>query len=261
MLARAQVERGRALAGFMRTAAAERPELAIQTRGGWKMEVFSPVAVGAGSSNVRPVGAVVSRSSSVPSGVPHCCELSNPGEAVEIGKGSRLEQARPEHGLRRAGASSGEPVIPSCEWDDDPTMKMASSRWRSRNGSDCESSGCPQPAQAERGEPKPETAKSRSAPAANRASRLNRALVITPLPLSGEHSPLEAIGLEFAVCSPRLHWESRVREIDVELIYTFVERRFKTKEQKKPKRHVLQRRWDRRRNRGYVLGKSSQRLQ
>ena len=100
----------------------------------------------------------------------------------------------------------------------------------------------------------------RNAPAANRASRLNRALVITPLPLSGEHSPLEAIGLEFAVCSPRLHWESRVREIDVELIYTFVNRRFKTKEQKKPKRDVPQRRWDRRRNRGYVLGKSSQRL-
>jgi hypothetical protein len=33
-VARAQVERGRALAGFMRTASAERPELAIQTRGG-----------------------------------------------------------------------------------------------------------------------------------------------------------------------------------------------------------------------------------
>jgi hypothetical protein len=117
-------------------------------------------------------------------------------------------------------------------------MKIASSRWRSRNGSDCESSGWPQPAQAERGAPKPETTKSRNAPVANRASRLARALVITPLPSRGEHSPFEAIGLEFAVCSPRLHWESEIPEIDVGLIYTFVERLFKMKEQKKPKRHA-----------------------
>jgi hypothetical protein len=237
-VARAQVERGRAFAGFMRTASAERPELAIQTRGGWKMDAFSPAAAGAGSSNVRPAGELVSRLSSAPSGVPHCCELSSPGEAVEIGIGSRLEQDSPEHGLRRAGDSSGEPVIPSCGWDDDPTMKIASSRWRSRNGSDCESSGWPQPAQAERGAPKPETARSRNAPAANRPSCLTRALVMTPLPQSGERSPFEAIGLEFAVCSPRLHWESEIPEIDVALVYTFVARRFKTKEQKKPKRHA-----------------------
>jgi hypothetical protein len=127
--------------GLLTAALAQRSEVAIQTRGGWKMEVFSPVAVGAGSSNVRPVGAIVSRSSSVPSRVPHCCELSNPGEAVEIGKGSRLEHERPEHGLRRAGDSSGDRDIPSCDWDDDPTLKIASTRWRSRNGSDCESSG------------------------------------------------------------------------------------------------------------------------
>jgi hypothetical protein len=113
-VARAQVERTGDFAGFMRTASAERSEVAIQTRGGWKIEVFSPVAVGAGSSNVRPVGALVSRLSSAPSGVPHCCELSSSDEAVEIGKGSRLEQARPEHGLRRVGASSGEPATPSC---------------------------------------------------------------------------------------------------------------------------------------------------
>ena len=105
------------------------------------MEAFSPVAAGAGSSNVRPAGELASRSISAPSEAPHCWELSSPGEVVEIGNGSRVEHESPEQGLRRAGDSSGDRDIPSCEWGDDPTLKIASTRWRSRYGSDCESSG------------------------------------------------------------------------------------------------------------------------
>lgn len=44
--------------------------------------------------------------------------------------------------------------------------------------------------------------------------------------------PFEAIDLDFAIFSPRSHWETRVRRIDVKLIYTVANRRFKTIEQK-----------------------------
>ena len=80
--------------------------------------------------------------------------------------------------------------------------------------------------------PKPETARSKNAPAANRASRLNRGLVIIPVPLSGAHTPFEATGLRIALCS-RLGWESKVRERDVKSIYPSLDRRFKMIEQKK----------------------------
>ena len=71
----------------------------------------------------------------------HCSTPSTPGEAVEIGKGSRLEQLRPEHGLRGAFGSSGEWEPPSCEGDTEPAIKMLSSRRRSRNGSDFKPTG------------------------------------------------------------------------------------------------------------------------
>jgi hypothetical protein len=42
-----------------------------------------------------------------------------------------------------------------------------------------------------------------------------------------ESFPLEAIDLDFNLYSPRFYWETRVRQIDVWLIYPVVVRRFK----------------------------------
>jgi hypothetical protein len=86
---RAQNERGDASLGTLtKRSSAEKSELALQTRGGWNMEVFSPVAVEDGSLYVRPAAGLVSRSTGVPAAAHHCCEPSSPVEAVEIGKGS-----------------------------------------------------------------------------------------------------------------------------------------------------------------------------
>jgi hypothetical protein len=76
------------LPALWRRSSAEKSEVAIQTRGGWNMEVFSPLAVGDGSLSVRPAAGLVSRSTRVPAAAHHRCEPSSPDEAVEIGKGS-----------------------------------------------------------------------------------------------------------------------------------------------------------------------------
>ena len=96
-----------------------------------------------------------------------------PEMAVETGKVSRLEQLRPEQGARRPGAAgpSGD-RLPSCSPDDDPETISQSSPLRSRDLSECELMRWLQPAQAEPVAQVAWTTRARSAPVANRASRL-----------------------------------------------------------------------------------------
>ena len=78
------------------------------------MEDFSPNGEGRDSLRASRLGDVDCTTKGTPS-VPHCGDPSAAMDAVETGKGNRLEQLRPEHGLERPGndRSKGEPEKPS----------------------------------------------------------------------------------------------------------------------------------------------------
>ena len=66
------------------------------------MEGFSPETVGSDSWRIARPGDLDATTKGKPS-VHHCCEPSDAIDAVETGKGNRLEQLRPEQGLERPG--------------------------------------------------------------------------------------------------------------------------------------------------------------
>jgi hypothetical protein len=78
------------------------------------MEEFSLDEEGSASSRVVRSGDVDTIMKGTAS-VPHCWEPSVTIDAVETGKGNRLEQLRPEQGLERygSGRSKGEREKPS----------------------------------------------------------------------------------------------------------------------------------------------------
>jgi hypothetical protein len=78
------------------------------------MEGFSPDGEGRDSLRVSRLGDVDCTTTGTPK-VPHCGDPSTAMDAVETGKGNRLEQLRPEQGLERPGneRSKGERAKPS----------------------------------------------------------------------------------------------------------------------------------------------------
>ena len=89
---------------------------AVQARGGWKIEEGSSRDAGPGSSSERREKdrALITTNDLISQ---HWSEeRSSPDDAVETGRGSRLEQLGPEHGVRRAGSgcSRGDCVDPAA---------------------------------------------------------------------------------------------------------------------------------------------------
>jgi hypothetical protein len=79
------------------------------------MEEGSIMEVSAGSSTARRAWDAILMISCMP-GVQHCSEEPlSPGEVVDKGKGSRLEQLMPEHGVRRSGADGPSGSCPDPE--------------------------------------------------------------------------------------------------------------------------------------------------
>lgn len=92
------------------------------------MEDFSPEEEGRDSLRVSRAGDSDSTANGTPS-VPHCWVPSDAIDAVETGKGNRLEQLRPEQGLERPGneRSKGEREKPSG-LAEAPALTSSSSR-------------------------------------------------------------------------------------------------------------------------------------
>lgn len=128
-------------------------------RGSW------PVGRSVGSSIVRPKGRAALRDTAACKDT-HWSEPADPGEAVDTGKGIRLEQPSPEQGARRFGPSgipgpwAGSPAI-----DEGELPLMRASRWlKVRSRSEFETMRWLQPARAGRAVPRPWTRSSSSAP-------------------------------------------------------------------------------------------------
>ena len=127
-----------------------------QAGGGRKMGASWPLGWSVGSSIVRPNGRAAPRDTAACKDT-HWSEPSDTGEAVDTGKGTRLEQPSPEQGARRlrpAGSRGpwvGSPVIGEGE-----LPMMRASRWlKVRSRSAFEKTRWLQPAQAVRAVPRP----------------------------------------------------------------------------------------------------------
>ncbi len=146
------------------------------------MEGFSPVGRAAGSSIVGRGEQAIGR---IAGGLkwPQWSEKSEVGKAVGTGMGTRLEQPGPEQGAGRFGTCppEGSRAMSSEVVAFEPAIS-ASSRLKSTDRSDFETTRWLQPAQAERGAPRPWTRSTINAPAAHRASRSKRMDLITPSP-------------------------------------------------------------------------------
>jgi hypothetical protein len=97
-----------------------------QTRGGWKIDVMSPTGARLGPSALR-VKTDESSTTSTTGRLPQRSRPSGPGVMVETGRGKRLEQLSPEHGVGRSGPGHSGVSPPMCRADDDVPNKINSS--------------------------------------------------------------------------------------------------------------------------------------
>jgi hypothetical protein len=151
------------------------------------MEGFCTLGRAAGSSIVRIGGEALGRIARVLK-LPHWSKRSESRKTVGTGMGTRLEQPGPEQGAGRLGPCSSLSG-PSAESDaDEPLTMRGSSRLKSSNRSEREETRWLQPAQAERGAPRPWNRSSISAPIPHRSSRSKRMDLIAPLAIEPKNS-------------------------------------------------------------------------